>query len=58
MGFLEGRATVLVQVLEMRGIVMGAADRNFILACADIDTLNTWRRRVWQISRISELFED
>ena len=57
-GFLEGRAIALIEVLELRGITLRAADRHFILGCSDIDAIGRWARRAWQVSTISELFDD
>lgn len=57
-GFLEGRAEAVLRVLEIRGIVMRSADRDFILACSDIDTIDTWADRALGVSAISELFDD
>lgn len=57
-GFLEGRAGVIVEILEGRGIVMKSADRDFILACRDIDTIDKWADRALNVSEISELFAD
>ena len=57
-GFLEGRAMALIEVLELRGVTLRTADRHFILGCSDIDAMDHWARRAWQVSTISELFDD
>lgn len=55
-GYLEGRARSVTMILEVRGIAMRAADRDFILACPDTDRLDQWLRRALTISDISQLF--
>ena len=46
------------KILELRGVTLRAADRHFILGCSDIDAMDRWARRAWQVSTISELFDD
>jgi hypothetical protein len=48
----------LIEVLELRGVTLRTADRHFILGCSDIDAMDRWARRAWQVSTISELFDD
>jgi hypothetical protein len=54
----EGRARDIEQLLDKRGIAMGAADRERILECRDGQTLDTWLDRVLGVSAIGELFAD
>lgn len=55
-GRAEGRARDIEQLLDKRGIVMEAADRERILDCRDDQVLDTWLDRVLSVSVVDELF--
>jgi hypothetical protein len=57
-GEARGEARAVVRVLKSRGICMTAAERDQILSCADIPTLDRWLDRVWAVTTITELFAD
>jgi hypothetical protein len=55
-GKAEGKAEAIIEVLDGRGISLGADDRKRILACTDISTLGEWLRRALRVSTSRELF--
>ena len=57
-GFLSGRVEAIIRILTLRHIVMRAVDRDFILACTDIDTIDAWAKRAVSVAEISELFAE
>lgn len=56
-GQAEGKAQAVVMVLEARGIVLDADERERVLASRDLDELDRWLRRAPTVTRASELFE-
>jgi hypothetical protein len=54
-GEAKGRAEAVLVVLEARGIRMSAEARARILACVDVDQLDTWVRRAVTVSSVDEL---
>ena len=48
----------VLDVLDARGIAATDAQRERILACADLDTLRTWVRRAATVTSADELFVD
>jgi hypothetical protein len=55
-GKAEGRAEAVVSFLEARGVAMTSAERNRILGCADLETLERWIRRAAVVASAHELF--
>jgi mannose-6-phosphate isomerase-like protein (cupin superfamily) len=55
-GRAEGRAEDIIMILDDREIAMTHADRERILACRDLEMLQTWLHRSLTISAIRELF--
>jgi hypothetical protein len=54
-GRAEGLASAVLQVLEARGIAVGAAQRQEILDCQDPDRLSRWLRQAARASSIEDL---
>lgn len=57
-GSAQGRAEDIAWVLDKRGVVMSAADRERITSCRDDGTLSRWRDRMLTVAAIGELFAD
>jgi len=55
-GKAEGEATALLAVLEARGILLTAEQRDRILTCKDLALLGSWVRRAVTVTEASELF--
>jgi hypothetical protein len=55
-GEAAGQAKSIIAILEDRGISVDDADRERILGCADLKTLETWLHRSLRVSAIGELF--
>jgi len=45
-------------VFEQRGIDVDDKSRELIEACTDLDTLNGWFRRAFNVDKASDLFEE
>ncbi|MBA4860560.1 hypothetical protein H1V43_04035 [Streptomyces sp. PSKA54] len=52
----EGEANALLRFLDRRGIAISDSDREHILSCSDLDTLNQWIDRAATASSIEEVF--
>jgi hypothetical protein len=52
----EGEARSIVRVLERRGLSVSPEQRERILACADIATLDRWLNAAVTASSAEELF--
>ena len=57
-GLLRGKAEDVLEVLDARGIAVTDAQRERVLACAELDTLRTWVRRAATVTNADELFVD
>ncbi|GLZ16307.1 hypothetical protein Acsp04_65420 [Actinomadura sp. NBRC 104425] len=55
-GRIEGEARSLLLILEARGITVTDEQRQRVLACMDLQRLETWVRRAATISSADELF--
>ena len=55
-GEANGEARAIIAVLEARDITPTQEQRQRILACTDIDRLNTWVRKAVTLTRVDELF--
>jgi hypothetical protein len=53
----QGEASMLLRILDKRGIAVDAAARDRIASCADIDQLERWGDRALEIVRVEELFD-
>lgn len=51
-----GQAKAVIAVLEERGIPFSSEQRQRILDCTDVDTLDRWIRRAVTIATVDELF--
>jgi hypothetical protein len=56
-GLAQGKAADVLAVLEARGILASAAERERILATTDLATLDLWVRRAATITSMDELFD-
>lgn len=54
----EGEAKALLRVLERRGIATSAEQRERVLACSDLATLETWLDRAAVAKTAQEVFAD
>jgi len=55
-GKAEGEANAVLAVLEARGLVPTDQQRQRVLACADLEQLNTWVRKAVTLVDVEELF--
>ncbi|MBW8484368.1 hypothetical protein [Actinomadura parmotrematis] len=55
-GFAEGLAEVVLKVLEMREVVISAAERERVLTCVDTDRLNVRLERAPVVGTADEFF--
>jgi hypothetical protein len=55
-GRAEGQAESIVKVLGRRSVSMTDEDRERILGCGDVATLDVWLDRALMISVIDDLF--
>jgi len=53
-----GKAEDILVVFEQRGIDIDDRSRELIESCTDLDTLNGWFRRAFQVDKASDLFEE
>jgi hypothetical protein len=56
--FAEGQARAIVRILERRGVPLSAEQRERILGCSDIATLEAWLDRVITAGSVEEVFVD
>jgi hypothetical protein len=54
-GNAEGEARTLLRIIERRGLALTEAQRNQIMACKDIATLDGWTDRVLTVTSVDEL---
>jgi len=57
-GEAKGKAQAVLQVLERRGIATSAEQRERVLACSDLATLETWLDRAAVAKTAQEAFAD
>lgn len=57
-GEARGMARSVLQVLEMRGLAVGEAQREEILACRDLERLNRWLRRAATLATVHEVLAE
>ncbi|WP_345556142.1 hypothetical protein [Streptomonospora halophila] len=55
-GFVKGMATVVLRVLESRGIPVPEEARERISSCTDLDRLDAWLDRAALVDSVDELF--
>jgi hypothetical protein len=55
-GEARGEAKAVLAVLEARGLVPTEQQRERVLACADLEQLNTWVRKAVTLVDVEELF--
>ena len=55
-GEARGEAKAVLGVLEARGLVPTDQQRQLVLACADLEQLNTWVRKAVTLVDVEELF--
>ena len=54
-GEARGKASALLQVIRVRALALTQAQRDQILACTDLETLDSWTDRVVHVSTVDEL---
>lgn len=54
--YLEGKTDGILQILEQRGIPIGAEARERITGCTDLDTINRWFNRAITVDNEQDLF--
>ncbi|MEU9879496.1 hypothetical protein [Streptomyces phaeochromogenes] len=57
-GQAEERASMILSVLEKRGIPVPEYTRERIASCADLDTLALWVDRSWTAAAAEDLFAE
>jgi hypothetical protein len=57
-GRAEATAQAILTVLEVRGVIVGDADRRRILACTDLAALDVWMLKARRVSDAASLFAD
>jgi hypothetical protein len=55
-GEVAGQAKALLAVLESRGLRISKKARTHILACTDIEQIDTWLRKAASVASVDELF--
>ena len=55
-GALASKASAVLAVLEARGLEVSADERERILACSELATLDGWVRKAATVSSTGELF--
>lgn len=56
-GFERGRAQTLIELLRIRGIVVGPASEARILGCRDAALMSTWLARALEVPHAEALFD-
>ncbi|MER6943493.1 hypothetical protein ABT294_05650 [Nonomuraea sp. NPDC000554] len=56
LGEARGEAKSVLRVLEYRGISVADGDRERIMSCVDLDTLEMWLQRALSVHSAEELF--
>jgi hypothetical protein len=56
-GRAEGRAEGVLTMLELRGVDVPDEARQEIIDCVDLDLLEHWLRRAFEVSSTDELFD-
>jgi hypothetical protein len=54
----KGEAKALLRIIEKRGLALTEAQRNQIMACKDIATLDGWTDRVLAVTSVDELLSE
>jgi hypothetical protein len=54
-GKVEAEASVLLRILGSRGLEISEDDRNRILACTDLTTLDRWIDRAMNATTVAEI---
>ncbi len=57
-GEAKGKAEGVLAVLEARGLAVAAEQRELILACQDVRTLDRWLRKAVTVRKAATLFAD
>jgi hypothetical protein len=57
-GRQEGEAIALFEVLDARGLEVGAEARQRIQACTDLAQLKSWLRKAVKVESVQQLFEE
>lgn len=55
-GVIKGKAESLLTLLDARGLKVTAGQRACVLACTDLELLESWMRRSVAITTTAELF--
>lgn len=55
-GETEGKAQAVLLVLEGRGLLLSPEQREHILGCSDVATLNDWLRKAASVASAEHLF--
>lgn len=54
----EGRAEMILRILEWRGITVPDSVRNRVEACSDLDQIEVWAQRAVHATQAEDLFRD
>lgn len=57
-GKTEGKAEMLLKLVELKGIALTADERERMLGCEDVDQLDAWAARVLVARTAAEIFGD
>ena len=55
-GEAKGHAEMLLLILDQRGIEIGEAERERITSCTDLEQLQYWATRAFQVDSAERLF--
>jgi hypothetical protein len=56
-GEAKAKAEDILEVLEVKGLAVGEAERQRVLQCRDVETLRRWHRRAVTATTADEVFE-
>ncbi len=55
-GKVEGLASALLLVLEVRGFTLSPSEVETVRGCSDVDTLAAWLRRAVTVEKAADVF--
>jgi hypothetical protein len=56
-GRIAAKIEALLAICETRGLALSDVDRDRVLACTDVPTLDAWIRRAARAAAVAELFD-
>lgn len=57
-GLLKGKADILLKLLQLKGLVLDAEQRQRVLDCRDEALLDLWAGRILTATRLDQVFAD